>query len=1093
MVDTWKPIGGCRFTGYFSGTVGSSALLFCLLLKWRAIRPQASELFSAQVHGDSLSCCPAEKDTADLESVDTPSSSNSDKRAQQLTQAVERDSTEGGQATQRSKTTLSPQMLSPPLFVPWSQVASLRGVVAVHKDIEACPYEELKAALDHPTCLIPGEKDLFLAANDELLSHLQDRFMPLEDIAPQVFQAMYQRQQAEISWITLLWTVAQLNKYWIGYDAPPLPPVLQINCGGLGGGALEGDIPPRFHCTCPPVGESQVYGPSLSPADVANDKSYAVAAGCATGVHEVATLLSHTQDPCQKWEALGLGKAVLMYQRTQQVLKAARLLPAHRRLPHKAFLSGLWWKLHSLQPLQLIACLPMLSFFRQAAQAAPVHFTVNGFSAGSYTGAVIALAIRCIWPACQITARLGAIAMPKGVLAALIATADPDRHHYYFVHAAEDRLCDWKPTDTELDMLQQSLHITYVADSARWMGSSKHNYWHWLHCQLPKGKVSLTDLKLTHPDVIPSRDRIAAPMRLASWIRFETVMTSEDWEGAISLLVSNIHRSDKDLLQLLQKCVAGQQIASMEEAQALLLKNFRVGKDKQSACAQWLTEMARNLLAPIPFREVFVILALFLPQLPFLDGASARQDLWSSPTVQKYGLLVDITPTAAGLQGMHEYRIAFPSWSQAAVFCPAHSQQLDFEQLANSSSNAVHMGCQVGKAYRLVLQESDTCFSVLALLLAFTTPSRKKKGEESPTEKLRRMSSPRTWDVALVPFPEDFAPPPAPAETGLACQVSWAFPPSLLVLESKPTKFRVLAVAEAGDTVTADHLLQMATLTAEHKPTVLGIPGHMPIPYHLECAIVVLQSLHALFRLLTTGGTLMYCPQAATFAKALATAARHDNGHIASLASSLALALRSGRSTLAVAGVFGAGKTRSLTFLLAWLALTTHLKIAVVHKENPAGRAITKLLTAFELESDHQRYFIRLVGREEAEANTACTAYDLRASEAAPYIPGCHVVIVTTGLVWDQKGQPHSTLNTHMENVDLLISEEVKSAFAPAVPRQALEWQTGNELIARFSSKPPLGCEPQIPGTCRTSSLAYSMRSFITVEALGTLISKKQR
>ena len=160
------------------------------------------------------------------------------------------------------------------------------------------------------------------------------------------------------------------------------------------------------------------------------------------------------------------------------------------------------------------------------------------------------------------------------------------------------------------------------------------------------------------------------------------------------------------------------------------------------------------------------------------------------------------------------------------------------------------------------------------------------------------------------------------------------------------------------------------------------------------------------------------------------------------MASSLALALRSGRSTLAVAGVFGAGKTRSLTFLLAWLALTTHLKIAVVHKENPAGRAITKLLTAFDLEPDHQRYFIRPVSREEAETNTACTAYDLRASDAAPYIPGCHVVIVTTGLVWDQKGQTHSTLNTHMENVDLLISEEaqqdmdLKSAFAPAVPRQ---------------------------------------------------------
>ena len=178
---------------------------------------------------------------------------------------------------------------------------------------------------------------------------------------------MYQRQQDDFSWTALLWTVAQRNEYWIGYDALPLPPVLQINCGGLGGGALEGNIPPHFHCTCPPVGESQVYGPSLSPADVAQDDHVPVAAGCTTGIHEIATLFSHTQDPCHRWEEIGFGKAALLYQRTQQVLKAARLLPAHRRLPHKAFLSGL-----SLQPLQLIACLPMLSCFRQVKQAVPV-------------------------------------------------------------------------------------------------------------------------------------------------------------------------------------------------------------------------------------------------------------------------------------------------------------------------------------------------------------------------------------------------------------------------------------------------------------------------------------------------------------------------------------------------------------------------------------------------------------------------------------------------------------------------------------------------------------------------------------------------
>ena len=209
--------------------------------------------------------------------------------------------------------------------------------------------------------------------------------------------------------------------------------------------------------------------------------------------------------------------------------------------------------------------------------------------------------------------------------------------------------------------------------------------------------------------------------------------------------------------------------------------------------------------------------------------------------------------------------------------------------------------------------------------------SRKRKGDESPSEKLRRLSSSRRWDVALVPFPEDFVPLPTPTETGS----------SLCVLEPRATKLRVLAIAEAGDTVTADHLLQMASLAAEHKPTVLGIPGQVPIPYQLESFCRACMP-----SFLTSSNTMQYCLQAASFAVALRTAARQDNGHIVSMAASLALALRASRSTLAVAGIF----------------------------------------------------------------------------------------------------QTHSTLNTHMENVDLLIGEEaqqdmhLKSAFAPTTLLSTTTW-----------------------------------------------------
>ena len=86
-------------------------------------------------------------------------------------------------------------------------------------------------------------------------------------------------------------------------------------------------------------------------------------------------------------------------------------------------------------------------------------------------------------------------------------------------------LCDWQPSQVERHVISHRLDR---------MGSSKHQYLHWLRCRLLRGRHSLTDL--SHPEVIPTRDRMAAPLRLASWIR-ETVMDRRDWSTAIEMLV----------------------------------------------------------------------------------------------------------------------------------------------------------------------------------------------------------------------------------------------------------------------------------------------------------------------------------------------------------------------------------------------------------------------------------------------------------------------------------------------------------------------------------------------------------------------------
>ena len=314
------------------------------------------------------------------------------------------------------------------------------------------------------------------------------------------------------------------------------------------------------------------------------------------------------------------------------------------------------------------------------------------------------------------------------------------------------------------------------------------------------------------------------------------------------------------------------------------------------------------------------------------------------------------------------------------------------------------------------------------------------------------------------------------------------------VVRTLATPMRILSLAEVGNTASADHLLQMATMPLEHKTTALGIPYSCPVSYHFDGAEARQQSLFSLFALLITGDAARYCLSATVLGMKLCRAARTDSAHIMSVALSLAAALQTGRSTLAVAGVFGAEKTRSLTFLLVWLALTTNLKIGVVHKENPAGRAITKLLASLALDEEQAKLFVRAVGREENAANAASARYDLAMQYWSGAIPKAKVVIATTGLVWEQKAHMHSSLRVHMEQVDILVGEEaqqdmdLKSAFVPAIPRQPFlrllfgdPKQSADNLREHWlcSSKLPLASWLRIDGLCHMNCQRLYAVSYI--------------
>lgn len=135
-----------------------------------------------------------------------------------------------------------------------------------------------------------------------------------------------------------------------------------------------------------------------------------------------------------------------------------------------------------------------------------------------------------------------------------------------------------------------------------------------------------------------------------------------------------------------------------------------------------LLKWPETRLPQFPFVKSLSFWLCFSHNCPFLKGLEPSK---ACGQVQQYATRIEITPTAAGLPGMHEYHVFFR-----------------FDHLFERPSDEVHIGCQVGKVYRLVLQDHEGVY-----LLAFATHAKRKSNRNG------QRRSPRSWEVAPVPFP----------------------------------------------------------------------------------------------------------------------------------------------------------------------------------------------------------------------------------------------------------------------------------------------------------------------------------------------------
>jgi hypothetical protein len=125
-------------------------------------------------------------------------------------------------------------------------------------------------------------------------------------------------------------------------------------------------------------------------------------------------------------------------------------------------------------------------------------------------------------------------------------------------------------------------------------------------------------------------------------------------------------------------------------------------------------------------------------------------------------------------------------------------------------------------------------------------------------------------------------------------------------------------------------------------------------------------------RFLTPAEYPLVIPHDQYFRQVLLAPASHGDGHVLAVTVALLLAVVTGRSDLWVAGVFGAGKTRSLAVLLIALSCVLEDFYAVIFtKENVAAKALSDQICDFQPPSS--ALFGRLLGRIEEGKGEAYT------------------------------------------------------------------------------------------------------------------------
>jgi len=152
-----------------------------------------------------------------------------------------------------------------------------------------------------------------------------------------------------------------------------------------------------------------------------------------------------------------------------------------------------------------------------------------------------------------------------------------------------------------------------------------------------------------------------------------------------------------------------------------------------------------------------------------------------------------------------------------------------------------------------------------------------------------------------------------------------------------------------------------------------------------------------------------------------------EDGHILGLITAISMALSTGRLDLAVAGLFGAGKTRAVAVLfLSLIAIDPDIRVAVICKENTAARSMASLMLSLNPPREVLRMCARTPSNDEYRNIANRTAIDV-------HPPGRHMaygancfLVATAGLMLSDMVMAWSDLRHFCAELHIAYVEEAQ-------------------------------------------------------------------